>query len=182
MNLMDYLPSDYRKSLPIVEIQRALEKTWQGAEESGADLREQFFLETATWGLAGWEWMYGIETDVKKSDEERRSAVLARIRGRGTATVEMIRSVSEGFVGGKVAVEEHNDEYFFNIIMLEVIGIPPNIEDLRAVIEEIKPAHLAFFFIYKYNTHGDLRPFTHGQLKAMGYTHEELRNKKLAVI
>ena len=154
MEWMDYLPYDYRRSPPVVELQRALEQTWRGAEESGEELRGQFFLETATWGLADWEWLYGLETDREKADGLRRSVIYAKIRGKGTTTVEMIQNVSESFVNGAVAVEEHNEDYYFNIVMLSVIGIPPNMEDLRKAIDEIKPAHLNYFIIIKYNTWG----------------------------
>ena len=76
------------------------------------------------------------------------------MRGTGTTTVAMIQNVSESFVNGEVAVVEHNDQYRFDIEMLSVIGIPPNMEDLKAVIEEIKPAHLDYRIIIKYNTWG----------------------------
>ena len=68
-----------------------------------------------------------------------------------------MQNVSESFVNGEVAVEEHNDEYRFDIVMLSVIGIPPNMEDLKRAIEEIKPAHLAYEIIIKYNTWGMVR-------------------------
>lgn len=157
MNLLRLLPEDYPKSPAVVELQKAIEKLGTATEEDVADLLDQFFLDTATWGLSCWEKVYGVESDAKKSLEVRRSAVRAKMRGMGTTTVELVQNVSESFVNGEVAVEEHNDEYRFDIVMLSVIGIPPNMEDLKRAIEEIKPAHLAYEIIIKYNTWGMVR-------------------------
>lgn len=154
MNLIKLLPEDYPKSPAVVELQKAIEKLGTATEDDVADLLYQFFLDSATWGLSCWEKVYGVESDTTKSLEVRRSAVRAKMRGMGTTTVELIQNVSESFVNGKVAVEEHNDEYRFDVVMLSVIGIPPNMEDLKRAIEEIKPAHLAYEIIIKYNTWG----------------------------
>lgn len=154
MNLLKLLPEDYPRSSAVVELQKALEKLGTSAEEDVSDLLNQFFLDTATWGLSCWEKVYGVASDTTKSLAVRRSAVRAKMRGMGTTTVELVQNVSESFVNGEVAVEEHNDEYRFDIVMLSVIGIPPNMEDLKRAMEEIKPAHLAYEIIIKYNTWG----------------------------
>lgn len=157
MNLLKLLPEDYPRSPAVVELQKALEKLGTATEEDVADLLEQFFLDTATWGLSCWEKVYGVESNAGKPLEVRRSAVRAKLRGVGTTTVELVQNVSESFVNGEVAVVEHNDQYRFDIVMLSVIGIPPNMEDLKRAIEEIKPAHLAYEIIIKYNTWGMVR-------------------------
>ena len=154
MAWMDLLPEAYKKSPPTVEIQNALEKMCGKVEGDIADLRAQFFLSTATWGLSLWEWVYGIDTDISKDMEHRRSVVAAKIRGKGTTTVEMIKNTSEAYVNGLVDVVEYNNEYRFEVVMMSVIGIPPNMEDLKRTIEEIKPAHLDYKIIIKYNTWG----------------------------
>lgn len=154
MAFLDELPQDYRKSPAVVEIQRALEKI---CSEAGADideLREQFFLSTATWGLSFWEWILGIETESGKEAALRRSVIMAKLRGSGTTTVAMLQNVSESFVNGETEIVEHNDAYYFDVVMLSVIGIPPNMEDMKHVIEEIKPAHLDYQIVLKYNTWG----------------------------
>ena len=154
MKLIQYLPEDYVKSASVVELQEGIEGVWLQMEADAQEAEEQLFIDTATWGLAFWERIYGIETDLKKPLEHRRSVVKAKRRGAGTTTVELIKNVSESFVNGEVAVEEHNSEYRFDIIMLSVIGIPPNMEDLKRAINEIKPAHLDYAIIIKYNTWG----------------------------
>lgn len=154
MALIGYLPEDYKKSLPTIEIQNALDKMCGRIETEIEDLRQQFFLSTATWGLNLWEWVYGIDTDISKDLELRRSVVAAKIRGKGTTTVKMIRNTAEAYVNGEVAVVEYNSEHRFDVVMMSVIGIPPSMEDLQRTIEEIKPAHLDYKIIIRYNTWG----------------------------
>ncbi len=179
MKLIEYLPNDYMKSNSTLELLAALEKMWRKAQEDTEDFEKQLFLSTATWGLEFWEQMYGIENDESKSYEVRRSVVRAKIRGAGTTTVAMIKNTSEAYVNGGVNVIEHNAQHKFVVMMASIIGIPPNIEDLRNTIKEIKPAHLDFEIVFKYNIMKDLQRYTHGQLKASGYTHRELRTVAL---
>lgn len=177
MGLMDYLPEDYKKSPPTVEIQTALEKMCGKIETDIDELRQQFFLSTATWGLSLWEWMYGIETDLTKDADLRRSVVAAKIRGKGTTTVEMIKNTSEAYVNGTVDVIEYNSEYRFEVVMTSVIGIPPNLEDLKRTIEEIKPAHLGYEVIIKYNTWKAAEKLTWGE--ASSRTWKEMKEVAL---
>lgn len=177
MNLMSLLPQDYLRSPAMIELQKAIE--WAGTEMEVDidDLHNQLFLGTATWGLSLWEKMFDVKTDLSKSYEFRRAAVRAKMMGTGTTTVELIKNVAESFLGGEVRVVEQNSAYKFQIIMETIIGIPPNVEDLKRSIEEIKPAHLTFEIIFKYNTNKDLCRYTHGQLSQ--YRHWELKEREL---
>jgi hypothetical protein len=47
-------------------------------------------------------------------------------------------------------VEEVPGEYRFIIRFIGILGIPPNMAGLIQIIEEIKPAHLAYEFAYMY--------------------------------
>ena len=152
--LIDFLPEAYKKSPPTVEIQNALDKMCGRIETDIEDLRKQFFLSTATWGLNLWEWVYGIETDLSRDLEWRRTRVGAKIRGKGTTTIEMMKNTAEAYVQGAVDIIEYNDEYRFEVVMADIVGIPPNMDDLQKTIEEIKPAHLNYAIIIRYNTWG----------------------------
>lgn len=152
--LMKYLPEDYQKSAEVIEIQEGIGGVWLEIKTDIEELKAQLDIETATWGLVFWEMDYGIETDLSKDYGARRSMIKAKRRGTGTTTVAMIKNTAESFVNGEVDIEEHNEEYYFNVIMVGITGIPPNLEDLKKAIEEIKPAHLDYTIIIKYNTWG----------------------------
>ena len=138
------------------------------------DIRRQFRIDTATWGLALWEEKYGIETNLSLSYEERREIVKAKKRGRGTTTIQMIKNTAEAFSGGEVDVIEHNEDYYFIVKFIGIRGIPKNMPAFIDMIETIKPAHLGYKFEYTY--------LTWGALNRKKFSIAKLRNYKLSEI
>lgn len=138
------------------EIMQAIYKS-QG-EELGSllyyleDLTNQFFIDTATWGLTYWEEEYGIVTNLNYSYEERREVVKAKKRGQGTCTKALIKNVAEAFSGGEVNVIENTAPFQFTIQFIGVKGIPKNMANLINAIDDIKPAHLGYIFKYTYTS------------------------------
>ncbi|OOM78929.1 hypothetical protein CLPUN_17850 [Clostridium puniceum] len=132
------------------------------------DVKKQFRIDTATWGLDWWENKYGIETNYLLSYEERREIVKAKKCGRGTTTKVMIKTTAERFSGGECKIIEHNEEYYFTVHFIGVKGIPKNMQAFKDMLDLIKPAHLAYDFAYTYNTWG--------MLKDSGLTWEQVQN------
>ena len=127
----------------------------QGTELGGFlyysdDVKKQLHIDTATWGLVYWEERYGIETNLDLSYEQRREMVKAKKRGQGTTTMQMIKNVAEVFSGGEVNVIENTGPYIFTIQFVGVKGIPRNMQAFINMLEDIKPAHLAYEFKYTY--------------------------------
>jgi uncharacterized protein YmfQ (DUF2313 family) len=171
------LPDYYRDSAEVVELQGAFEHWTDALDAARDDLFAQLNVETATWGLRQWETALGLTTDVGKSYPFRRTRVLSKLRGFGTSTPAMIQNVAESFSNGDVAILEYNAESRFEVKFVGTIGIPPNMDDLTAALDEIKPAHLSYTYIYIYRTHAELAAYTHAQLAA--WTHGTLREGAL---
>jgi hypothetical protein len=100
---------------------------------------------------------------------------MSKLRGAGTTTKAMIQNVAESFSNGEVTILEYNFECRFEVKFVGTIGVPPNMDDLTVAIEEIKPAHLTYSYVYIYNTYGDLHRLTYGELER--YTYDQLRNE-----
>lgn len=111
---------------------------------------DQFFVRTATWGLDRWESELGIATDQAKPLEQRRALVESKLRGAGQFSGRLVKNVAEAYDGGTVDVTFQPAEWSFTIKFIDTIGVPPNLDDLKAVIEEIKPAHLAVEYEFSY--------------------------------
>lgn len=88
--------------------------------------------------------------------EEKRSRILARLRGIGTVTKAMLKNVANAYVDGQIEILEFPSEYMFGIKFISKKGRPPNLDDLMSVIEEIKPAHLAVEYIFTYRIWQDI--------------------------
>ncbi len=149
-DLMEYLPPYYRISRVMTAIQNAIASEIGLLRWALSSVLDQFFADRATWGLDIWEKELGIPTDLTKSDELRRSVINAKIRGVGTTTVELVKQVAVAFSGVDVDVIEYPAEYRFVLKFTGIRGIPPNLNSLTDAIEQIKPAHLAFSYVYTY--------------------------------
>ena len=165
IDLMHYLPDFYQDIKEIKELQTVLGYEVGEVVYSTQDLLQQCFISTATWGLDRWEMVFGITTDKGKSYERRREILLAKLRGTGTTTKDMIKNVAIAFSGGEVNIIEYPREYRFVVQFIGIRGIPQNMAGLIAALNEIKPAHLLYDFKYTYTTWGQLKNMTWGEAK-----------------
>ena len=178
MDLMDLLPDIYDDNATMIELQGLLSAKINAIASGFNETIDQCFVSTATDLLSRYEKIYGLSVDVTKSDTFRRERIIARARGAGTVTAQMIEDVAMSYSNGEVEVIENPENYSFKIKFVGTKGLPPNMADLTITIEEIKPAHLAFEFEYVYRTHAELIGYTHGQLSI--YTHAELREGEMS--
>lgn len=122
-----------------------LEDASMEAKAALEDVMAQFFVDTATWGLALWEQQVGIETDNSLSLAARRAAIRQKLVAGGNTTSEMIRTLAETLTGYEAKVEV-NDDYSFSLSFWGEQNQLADIDtaELKAVVEQIKPAHLRF--------------------------------------
>jgi hypothetical protein len=160
VNLMAYLPDYYQDNRTMTELQTMLGYGVGGLTAELSDTIGQCFIDSATWGLDRWEQVFGFTIDKSKSFARRREILKAKLRGTGTTTKAMIQNVATAFTGGEVNVLEYPEEYRVVVQFVGVKGIPSNMAGLMAVLEEIKPAHLAYSFKYTYTTWGMISTLT----------------------
>ncbi|MBW9170787.1 YmfQ family protein [Clostridium estertheticum] len=104
-----------------------------------------------------------ITPDVNATVENRRSFIEAKWKSNGKCDLLLIQAVcnswknggvSVKFIGGKIQLK-FNGAY----------GIPADLPSLLAVIENIKPAHLPYSYIFAYLLVRDMRKMTVGELR-----------------
>ncbi|GGG06724.1 hypothetical protein GCM10010912_59230 [Paenibacillus albidus] len=173
VDLMQYLPLYYQNIMEMTELQKILGIEAGDLKGNLPEIVDQAFLESATWGLGRWESELGLPTDPSKSLVNRREMVKAKMRGTGTTTPEMIQRTASAFSGGDVLVEEVPGEYRFVVRFVGILGIPPNMAGLIQILEEIKPAHLAYEFAYTFTYWESIQSLLWGALRPM--TWKELR-------
>lgn len=146
----DSIPQYYGDSRVVANI---LDREAAEIEALNAEVKavlDQFFIDTATYGLARWEKICGIPTDELKPIEQRRSVVKSKIRGVGTVTVELIKNVAKAYANGEVDVTEDPGNYTIKVTFIGTRGTPPNLQDIQNALREIIPAHLAVNFQFTY--------------------------------
>lgn len=155
--LMSYLPEYYQGSKETIAIQKAFQPevdVWWAARD---DVLLQLNPKTATWGLRYWEQAFDLPVDADRTLSQRRSRIIARIRGLGTTTVQRLKTVVETFCPGcEVAIVEHYSEYVVEIRLTmtdEAIG---DMDGLCAELGLIMPAHLGWGFAITTESNGTL--------------------------
>ena len=174
MNLINKLPSFYDNDITR-PIQNSFTVEADLINDKVEKTLEQFFVDSATYGLDKWEKMLGISKN-NNDIQTRRENIKAKMRSRGTTTVSVIKNICEAYSNGIVEVIVNHSDYSFIIDFVGTIGIPKAFAELDKAIEEIKPAHLAHSYKFNYNTHSDISNYTHEQLA--NYTHVEVRNSR----
>lgn len=152
VDLKGLLPHYYVGCVEMGAFQDAFEPEIQLLWERYESLLRQLIVETADadYGLLLWEEMLGIPTDASKDLEFRKTRIRSKLRGQGTTTAAMIKNAVDSFTNGKVEVLEEPERYHFVIRFNGDKGVPSNMDDVSAAVEELKPAHLGYSFEYAY--------------------------------
>ncbi len=145
MKLIDYLPSFANNEIDI-QIQEALENELLTLIDEKDDLLDQFFIDTATWGLDDWENLLSIKVNYKLDFDTRKSNIKAKMRGKGTTTIEVIKAISEAYTKTTVDVEVFSNLFSFTLSFITNNCSYNTILELDKKIEEIKPCHLEHKF------------------------------------
>ena len=122
----------------------AVEAKLAGQRGEIASLPQQMSLDTVSWNLPVEERVAGISPAPGASLEQRRTALKARWRSSGKATLEQIQTVADSWRNG--AVEAAFTEGRIVVRFVGPFGIPEDLDSLELVI----PAHLAMEYRFRY--------------------------------
>ena len=174
MELINKLPYFYNNKVTR-SIQDGLSIESNSVSEKISNTLTQFFVDEASWGLDSWEKMLGIYKN-NNDIQTRRENIKAKMRSRGTTSIEAIKNICEAYSYGEVDIVVDHSNYSFEINFIGSMGVPKAFAELDKTIEEIKPCHLAHSYKFRYNNHEYLSQFTHEHLSQ--FTHDDLRNSK----
>ena len=178
MDLIKLLPEEiYGNNETMKLLQRILSEAVEATENGFARAVQQCSIETATEVLCRYERMLGIPVDVEKSYRYRRERIRAKLSGTGATTASLVRNVAESYTNADVELLEEIADYTVKIRFVGTSGIPGNIDNIKATIEEAMPAHLKIVYEYIFNTYGSVGTFTYAELAA--YSHYKIRNGHL---
>ena len=150
ISLMDELPRHYRRSPQDAELQRVLGLLMEQLRVDKELTLRQLCPSTASgWGLELWERAWGIPVDYTQTEERRRERILAKGKGTGTSTLGVVKGIAQIFSTYPVEVVEETALYRFVIWYIGTIAPITHPEDLAAVINELKPAHLEWEVKYR---------------------------------
>ena len=114
------------------------------------ELKAQFFFDTLTFSASAYEKLMNLIVLVDSDIEDRRSAIHARWRANGKNTVKLIQDLCNAWKNGEI--EAHFIDGKIALKFVGSVGIPNKnaLQSLMLQIEEVIPAHIGFFWIYKF--------------------------------
>ena len=180
--MLSYLPEYYADSRVMQTLLETEGKEFDSLnlalndEVSGNGILQQFFVPTATWGLDIWEQELGLPVSPDQPVSERRDKIISRIRGFGTATIGITKKVAESYDKGQINVIEDFQRYNIILRFVDTAGVPPNIDDLKAAVRTVVPAHIEINYEYNYMLWMDLDElnWTWEHLDSLNLTWDEL--------
>ena len=105
------------------------------------DVRDQFFVETATWGLSDWERVLDISVKDGATIKDRRTQILLKLQGANVVSKAFIVNLINNFLNDNSGnIVQHNREYYFDVCFNN--GSLFDWDGLQEAIETYKPAHL----------------------------------------
>lgn len=154
--MLEKMPGYYRKSKAMNDLVHSIENEFERLKAETTLTENQFFVILSDRDIKSHEEDVGLVPDTSADIETRRSRVLSKLRGTGTVTKTMMKNVAASFVNGDIEIIEYPSEYCFAVKFTSKTGVPYNIADIQAMIEEIKPAHLAVEYIFTYRLWQDI--------------------------
>ena len=145
--LMSYLPEWYEESRETRVIEEAVQPELDQLRTGRDELLLQLDPRTATWGLRFWEDALGLAVDESKETEQRRSLIVGKLQGRATTTPALIQSIAERVLGVDIEVGEIFPEDRVEIRFDAPNRLPSGLDDLKVLLDEIMPAHLAWDYL-----------------------------------
>lgn len=150
MQLKDYIPNLIAESKPFSANYNVQQSEIDSFNVTIADIINQCFIDTATWGLDYWETFCGLEIGYEDY-EARRIKIKSVIRGFGTISKTMLQNLLKAMPYGDAEIIEYPANSTFKIKFNNYYSIPVNIPDILKTVDGIKPAHLVYSYTFAYN-------------------------------
>ena len=150
----DYLPAFYRDMEDVERLTNADAVEVIRLRAYLDNLLDNFYVPSADNLLDRWEHEVGIETIPQRSAESRRHYINAKLRGKGVATADLLKSVVDAFYYAEITDKPR--ESSVKVKLLGKRGIPKNLEDIDVAVTDVIPAHLDTEYEFTYATWGEM--------------------------
>lgn len=134
-----------------------------------------FIIDSTEETISRWEKFMELKPVDNYSLQDRIERVIYSIQAKGIFTPSFLKEQAKIFTNGEIEVIENFNEYHFIISFTSVIGIPPNMDNFKEMVDLNKPAHLTYEIRIRYRTWGELSPYKWEELEP--FTWDEIYQK-----
>ena len=153
--MIEKLPYYYRKSQVVADLYEVVAAALGRLGLSVTELERDLFVVTA-------EKLERHEADVGlipsgADAETRRAKVIARLQDNSMLTLAALKDLVTLYEPEGCTVTEEYEDYTVTILFDGWHGVPDNIDEIKAAVEEVKPAHIKIVYAFMGNTWDDAR-------------------------
>lgn len=134
-----------------------------------------FIIDSTEETISRWEKFMELKPVDNYSLQDRIERVIYTIQAKGIFTPSFLKEQAKIFTNGEIDITENFNEYHFIISFTSVIGIPPNMDNFKEMVDLNKPAHLTYEIRIRYRTWGELSPYKWKELEP--FTWDEIYQK-----
>lgn len=134
-----------------------------------------FIIDSTEETISRWEKFMELKAVSNYSLQDRIERVIYTIQAKGIFTPSFLKEQAKIFTNGEIEVIENFNDYHFIISFTSVIGIPPNMDNFKEMVDLNKPAHLTYEIRIRYRTWGELSPYKWKELEP--FTWDEIYQK-----
>ena len=146
VKILRYLPYFLSRDERFKSVNDADSKEHEAVRLHTADLFDQLFVQTATWGLDLWEQFLGLPILKKIDYTTRRATILARINSSQSITLAYVNYLINLSVADKSGIaEDHPEQYLLEIWLPD--GKVTNFSELEKTLDVFIPAHIGWKYI-----------------------------------
>lgn len=173
--MIDYISKIARNSL-IKDLFNSIKiQTDIGKSDVGQYATYAFIADSTEETISRWEKFMELKAVSNYSLQDRIERVIYTLQAKGIFTPSFLKEQAKLFTNGEIEVIENFNDYHFIISFTSVIGIPPNMDNFKEMVDLNKPAHLTYEVRIRYRTWGELLPYTWGELSP--FTWDEIHQK-----
>lgn len=134
-----------------------------------------FIIDSTEETISRWEKFMELKAVSNYSLQDRIERVIYTIQAKGIFTPSFLKEQAKIFTNGEIDITENFNDYHFIISFTSVIGIPPNMDNFKEMVDLNKPAHLTYEIRIRYRTWGELSPYKWAGLEP--FTWDEIYQK-----
>ncbi|WP_373079233.1 putative phage tail protein [Fusobacterium varium] len=134
-----------------------------------------FIVDSTEETISRWEKFMKLKPMENYTLQDRIERVIYTIQAKGIFTPSFLKEQAKIFTNGEIDITENFNEYHFIISFTSVIGIPPNMDNFKEMVDLNKPAHLTYEIRIRYRTWGELSPYKWEELEP--FTWDEIYQK-----
>ncbi|OLA94796.1 MAG: hypothetical protein BHW64_01945 [Candidatus Melainabacteria bacterium LEY3_CP_29_8] len=147
--ILSYLNKDYRNDDFTIDLTKTLQTKFQSLYDGINALKSNFYFDTLTIeGIKYFETLLGITPIETQTYNDRCATIQAKWLSNNHNCIKFIQDICNAWKNGRVKADFVNGK--IKLVFIGEYGVPEDLDGLLSAINEIKPAHISYYFIFKY--------------------------------